>query len=155
MYCKKCKINVKKDRKVCPHCGQALVPGEVKADKTKRMRNIIIIASAVAVAVIALFLFIFLFGRVPSELKGTWYETTGMGYMDFKPNGVVIMTSMETQKTPGTYSFDSATDTGTLTLNGSENTFTCDGTTMDWQGSILTKAYVEQLNIQDMLGGLG
>ncbi len=155
MYCKKCNINVKKDKKVCPHCGQALVPGEVKGDQAKRLRKVIIIASVVAVLVIALFLCVYLIGKVPNELKGTWYESEGYGYLNFKPNGVVVMTAME-EENPGTYSFDSKTDTGTITLSGNENTFTCDGTTMNWSGSTLTKAYVEQVNFDwdSMLGGL-
>ena len=156
MYCKKCNINVKKDKKVCPRCGAALVPGEVKGDQTKRLRKIIIIASAVAVAVIALFLFVFLFGRVPTELKGTWYESQGYGYVEFKPNGVMTMTAMDVEN-PGTYHFDSATDAGTILFDGDESSFTCDGTTIDWEGSTLTKTVVEQVNYDwdSMLGGLG
>lgn len=153
MYCKKCNINVKKDKKVCPRCGTALVPGEVKGNPAKRLRNIVIIASAVAVAVIALFLGVFLAGRVPPELKGTWYETTGMGYSVFKPNGVIIMTAMENE-TEGSYSFNSTTDQGTVTIDGDTSTFTCDGTTIDWEGSILTKTYVEQLDFDSMFSGL-
>ena len=153
MYCKKCNINVKKDKKVCPHCGAAVTPGEVKGNPAKRMRKIAIIASVVAVTVIALFLVIFLTGRVPAELKGTWYETTGMGYSVFKPSGVMIMTAMDVEN-PGTYTFNSATDQGTITVDGETSTFTCDGTTIEWDGISMTKTYVEQLDLDSMFSGL-
>lgn len=157
MYCKKCNINVKKDKKVCPKCGMALVPGEAKGNQAKRQRTVIIIAIVVAVAVVATFLCIFLFGRVPSELHGTWYETGGLGYLNFKPSGVMTLTSMD-NSTDGAYTFNSAKDEGTIYFEGKTSTFTCDGATMSWQGSIMTKNYVEQKQMDwegmfDQFGG--
>ena len=145
MYCKKCNINVKKNKKVCPKCGLALVPGEAKQDKTLKLRRVVIIASAVAAVVIATFLCIFLIGRVPTELRGTWYEPNGYGYLEFSPNGIVTMASVG-DASEGVYTFNSATDEGTMIFNDRESTFTCDGTTLDWGGSIMTKAYVKQID---------
>ena len=144
MYCKKCNINVKKNKKVCPKCGLALVPGEAKIEKASRLRRIVIIASAVAAVVIATFLCIFLIGRVPTKLYGTWYEPNGYGYLEFGPNGVLTMTSVG-DANEGIYTFNSATEEGTIVLEDRESTFTCDGTTLDWGGSIMTKAYVKQI----------
>ncbi len=157
MYCKKCNVNVKKDKKVCPHCGTALTPGEVKGNQKARVRRIVIIAAAAAVLVIGAFLTIFLIARVPGELKGTWYEQNGYGYVKFEPNGVIEMTSMSTDPQYGKYQFSSVKDQGTIWLSDSESTFTCDGTTLNWDGTIMTKTYVEQksFDFSNMLNQLG
>jgi len=155
MYCKKCNINVKKNKKVCPKCGMALVPGEAKGDRSLRLRRIVIIASAVALAVIATFLCIFLIERVPPKLHGTWYEENGYGYLVFNPSGKVTMTAMGSDSY-GTYTFNSATEEGTMLFEDSEKTFTCDGTTLEWEGTKMTKTYVEQVQYDwnGMLNGL-
>jgi flagellar basal body-associated protein FliL len=129
MYCKNCNVNFKKDKKVCTRCGAALQPGEAKSDKKKRLRNIIIIASATAVVVVAAFLIIFFVGRVPAELHGTWYEVQGYGYVDFLPNGKLEITAMGSAY-PGSYTFNSATDQGSISYEAGDDTFTCDGTTL-------------------------
>ena len=155
MYCKNCKINFKKDKKICTRCGSALQPGEVKDDKEASLRKVIIIASVAVVVVVAVFLTIFFLGRVPTELHGTWYEIEGYGYVNFTPNGVLEMTVMGEQY-PGTYTFNSATDQGTISYEGEEDTFTCDGTTLEWSGSTWTKVYVDQVEYDwgSMFSGL-
>jgi hypothetical protein len=144
MYCKKCNINVKKDRKVCPKCGMALVPGEAKGDRYLRVRRIIIIASVIAVAVIAFFVFMHITVGVPSKLMGTWYEVNGYGYVNFKTYGDMTMTGSG-YTTEGTYTYNSDTGEGTITIDEKEQPFTCDGTKLEWGGSTMTKTYVEQL----------
>ncbi len=146
MYCRKCGVNYKKDKKVCPRCGSALQKGEWKENKTSRLKKIIIIACAVAILVVALFLTIFFIGRVPPKLAGTWYEVTGIGYLEFRPNNVVLVTTSG-YTSEGTYAFDNAKGEGTLTSYGEEETLTCDGVTLHWGGTTMTKAYVEQTNM--------
>jgi len=160
MYCKKCNINFKKDKKVCTKCGSALLSGSAgtaqeEKFKAKQRRLIIIISSAVVVLIVAAFVTIFLLGRVPQELHGTWYEAEGYGTMVFYPNGQLKATILGTDY-DGTYTYNSNTDSGTITYEiGTEN-FTCDGTTMNWSGSIWTLNYVEQIEYDwdSMFGGL-
>lgn len=160
MYCKNCNINYKKDRKVCAKCGAALLSGSAGVAqeakfKQKRMRNIIILSSASALLVVAAFLIIFLIGRVPSELHGTWYESEGYGIVNFYPNGEMAITIMGNPY-EGTYTFNSSTDSGTITYEGETDEFTYDGASVNWGGSIWTLNYVEQIEYDwdSMFGGL-
>ncbi len=160
MYCKNCNTNYKKDKKVCTKCGAALLSGSAATAqeakfKKKRIRNIVIISSAAVVLVIAAFLIIFMIGRVPNELHGLWYEAEGYGTVSFYPNGQMEITVMGSSY-QGTYSFNSGTDTGSITYEGGTDEFTCDGTTMSWGGSTWTLNYVEQIEYDwnSMFSGL-
>jgi hypothetical protein len=155
MYCKNCNINVKKDKKVCPKCGMALVPGEAKGDPARRIRRIVIISLCAAVAVIALFVCIYLINGVPPELHGTWYEVNGYGYMKFKTYGILTYTAIG-QDTDGKYTFNSATNEGIIIYDGKEAAFTCDGNTLSWNNLTLTKKEVPQMefDFNSMLSGL-
>jgi|GEM_PF-2538117 hypothetical protein len=146
MYCKKCGINYKKDKKVCSRCGLALQPGEFKQDNAPRRRKIIIIACSAALVVIAFFAVIFFTGRVPPKLLGTWYEVNGYGYMEFKPRGVMTYYGSGNESS-GTYAFNNETGEGTIVYHDEEDTLTCDGTTLSWGGSVMTKTYVEQVEL--------
>lgn len=146
MYCKKCGVNYKKDKKICPRCGQALQKGKSRQDESSRIKKIAVIACAAAALVVAFFLVIFFIGRIPPKLMGTWYEVGGYGYLEFKPNGVVTLTSSGYSK-DCTYTFDNTKGEGTLTFNNEQDTLTCDGVTLHWGDTMLTKAYVEQINM--------
>ncbi|MDD5016843.1 MAG: hypothetical protein PHO15_01935 [Eubacteriales bacterium] len=158
MYCKKCGKEYPNNRKTCKECGIILSPGASPIMNKKRNRRMVIIGGAVFAVIVAVFLIIGLTGKVPSELKGTWYDTTGWGGMlDFKPSGVVIHT-LYGEESENTYTFDSALGQGVITATDSDGTtksnFTCDGTTIDMDGVVFTKEYVEQYDFNDLFGEL-
>ena len=158
MYCKKCGKDYPKNKKVCKDCGAALVPGTSPTSKHHKNRGMIIGAIVGIVVVISVFLIIGLTGMVPADLKGTWYETTGMGgTLEFKASGVLAYT-IYGDEGEGTYEYNSATGEGSLSrMSGDEEvefTFTCDGTTITMDDVIYTKEYVEQVDFSDIFESL-
>jgi len=57
MYCKKCGKNYPKNKKVCPDCGLALLPGSSPASRKHKINKAaIIVFGVIVVALIAVFL---------------------------------------------------------------------------------------------------
>jgi hypothetical protein len=57
MYCKKCGKDYPKNKKVCPDCKFALVPGSSPASRTQKVnKTVIIVFGVIVVALIAVFL---------------------------------------------------------------------------------------------------
>lgn len=57
MYCKKCGKNYPKNRKVCPDCGLALLPGVSPASREQKInKTVLIVFGVIVVAFIAVFL---------------------------------------------------------------------------------------------------
>jgi hypothetical protein len=142
VYCKKCRENYSKNKKVCSNCGIALLPGTLPDPKRKGNLSLTIIGCSVLVVIIAFFLIIGLGNMVPYQLKGTWYDAGGdMGVVVFKSQNTVEWTVngvLEEDR----YTFGEGK--GVLTSNGSEYNFTCDGTTLQLDDAAFTKQYVEQ-----------
>lgn len=156
MYCKQCGKNYPKSKRLCKDCGIALVQGtSPESKKTKIKKDAIISACVAAVVVVAVFLIIGLTGMVPSDVKGTWYETSGYGgIMEFEPNGVLGVTAMG-ELSKGTYTYDSALKQGEISvaLFTDEQTdleFTFDDSKIEMDGMTYTNQYVEQINLNDM-----
>jgi len=59
MYCKKCGKNYPKNRKVCPDCGLALLPGVSLASREFKInKTTLIVFGVIVVVLIAVFLII-------------------------------------------------------------------------------------------------
>ncbi|MGI5848536.1 MAG: hypothetical protein ACOX8Q_00460 [Christensenellales bacterium] len=155
MYCKKCGKDYPKEKRVCKDCGIALTPGVSPVSKKRGIKRMLIIGSAMIVIVVAVFLIIGLGGMVPSKLKGTWYETTGLGgTLEFKPYGVLQYKIMG-HESEGSYQYDGAIEEGNMTRQiGNEprvSEFTCDGITIELDGATFTKKYVQQQDLGSLI----
>lgn len=150
MYCKKCGKDYPKDKKICKDCGIALSPGHPHSpDKNSKLR-FIIICCVVGALILAAFLII----GIPSviahqeelnlnKIKGTWYDQAGSrGIIQFEEGGKAKWTEWLIFDNEYQYTYDG--QNGTLSLNGQEFKFTCDGTTLSVDGATFTKNYVEQ-----------
>ncbi len=156
MYCKNCGKEYPKEKKICKDCKIALTPGTSPASANKGVnKKFIIIGVVLAAAVIALFLIIGLSGMVPADLKGEWYETTGMGGMlEFMPNGELSYNIFGEDKV-GSYEYNSASKKGKLALDEKEMAdFTCDGVTIEMDGAKYTRQYVEQMDFSEIFEGI-
>lgn len=141
MYCKKCGKEYPKDKKVCKTCGIALTSGKSPDKKDKSNLKIIIAGCAVLAAIVLLFVIIGFGGMLPQQLKGVWYDKSGlMGTVEFEPGGKVKWNS-GAGNSMASYSYNAGSGEGVITLPGEENghAFTCDGSALILDGVTYTK----------------
>ncbi len=91
-----------------------------------------------------------------SSVAGTWYETTGsLGSVTFYEDGSLAVDS-NGMFVYGTYTFNVADGSGQMELEeeGSTNTYTfsCDGITLQIEGSSYTRDYVESVSAPAITG---
>ena len=159
MYCKQCGREYKNE-KLCKKCGIVLSTGASPAAGKRKRRNILIATGAACVVIVAVFLIIGLTGMVPSQIKGQWYESEGLGGMiEFMPGGIYEVTVFGST-VQGAYTFNGATNEGTLHVKNPNDqsdavtTFVYKGDTLEMDDMVFTREYVPQIDFGSALEGV-